>query len=45
MPHHITLIDDVMTSGETLKSATKALKYHGAQHVQVWTIARAISHH
>jgi ComF family protein len=45
MPRHITLIDDVMTSGETLKSATKALKYHGVQHVQVWTIARAISHH
>ncbi|MBF0265264.1 MAG: ComF family protein [Gammaproteobacteria bacterium] len=39
--HHITLIDDVMTTGNTLQSAAKQLKKSGISVIDTWTIARA----
>jgi len=42
MPYqHIVLIDDVMTTGNTLNEAAKVLKKAGATKVDAWTIARA----
>lgn len=45
LPSHIALIDDVMTSGHTSAAAASVLHQKGAQIIEVWTIARAISHY
>lgn len=45
LPSHIALVDDVMTSGHTSAEAARVLRRHGAQIIEVWTIARAISHY
>lgn len=45
VPAHIAIIDDVMTSGHTTAEAAKVLQLHGAETIEVWTIARAISHY
>lgn len=37
----LILFDDVLTTGATLNAAADALKRAGAQHVRVWTCARA----
>lgn len=37
---HIALLDDVMTTGQTLKAAAATLKTAGANTVDVWCIAR-----
>ncbi|MFK7885739.1 MAG: ComF family protein [Gammaproteobacteria bacterium] len=38
----IIIFDDVMTTGATLGAATRAANAAGAQHVCVWTCARAV---
>ncbi len=38
---HIVLVDDVMTTGNTVSEVAKVLKNAGAKQVDVWTIARA----
>jgi ComF family protein len=42
---HVALIDDVMTSGNTATEATKTLRRSQVSTIEVWTIARAISHY
>ncbi len=42
---HIALVDDVMTSGATLNELAKILKRAGAAQVDVWVVARAVTHH
>lgn len=42
---HIAVVDDVMTSGATLNELTKILKRAGAAQVDVWVVARAVTHH
>jgi ComF family protein len=37
---HIALVDDIMTTGSTLRSASKILKDSGACRVDLWIIAR-----
>jgi competence protein ComFC len=41
----ILLMDDVATTGSTIRACTEALLGAGAQSVYVLTIARALSHH
>jgi ComF family protein len=36
----ITLIDDVLTTGATLRAATRTLKAAGAAEVHIWVLAR-----
>ena len=38
--HHITLVDDVMTTGATVRGAASALRHAGARSVEVWCLAR-----
>lgn len=45
LPTHIALIDDVMTTGQTVAEAARVLQRRGVQIIEVWTIARAISHY
>lgn len=42
---HIALIDDVMTTGATLRAASKILKDSGACRVDLWIIARTAKEH
>lgn len=37
---HLTLIDDVMTTGSSARAAARCLLEHGARQVTVWTLAR-----
>lgn len=39
---HITLIDDIMTTGSTAQILATAFKKQGAKRVDVWCIARAV---
>jgi ComF family protein len=39
--HHVTLIDDLLTTGSTANALAKSLKKQGVQKVNVWCCARA----
>jgi len=41
MPNHVALLDDVMTTGATLREGARILKRAGIPRVDVWAIARA----
>lgn len=41
IPKHIAIIDDVMTTGETVQQLARALKKNGAKKIDVWCLARA----
>lgn len=38
---HVALLDDVMTSGNTVHAAAQTLRKAGAREVEVWVVARA----
>ena len=37
----IALIDDVITTASTAREASKTLRRYGAQHIEIWCVARA----
>lgn len=39
--NNIAVVDDILTTGSTANELAGLLKRHGAQHVQVWCLARA----
>jgi len=41
LPDHVALVDDVMTTGATLRECTRALRRAGVARVDVWALARA----
>ncbi len=41
---HLALVDDVMTTGSTVRECCKVLKQAGADRVDVWVVARAQGH-
>ncbi|PIE44558.1 MAG: hypothetical protein CSA45_06430 [Gammaproteobacteria bacterium] len=40
LPKKILLVDDIITTGQTLNSLAKATQQHGAQSLAVWVLAR-----
>jgi len=38
----VALVDDVMTTGATIKAATAALRRAGAARVECWVVARTL---
>jgi len=44
-PQSVALIDDVITTGQTVREASRCLLQSGVKHVEVWTIARTIRHY
>ncbi|WP_018972284.1 ComF family protein [Rudaea cellulosilytica] len=44
-PAHVALLDDVMTTGTTLREAARTLKRAGVARVDVWVLARAPHRH
>jgi len=44
-PPHVVLLDDVMTTGTTVREAARTLKRAGVARVDVWALARAPHRH
>lgn len=44
MPHHVALLDDVLTTGHTALAAVAALRGAGIERVELWCCARAERH-
>ena len=40
---HIAIIDDVVTTGETMKAACQSLLTAGIEHIDIWCIARTLA--
>ena len=38
---HVAIIDDVVTTGSTVNEIARVLKRAGAEHIEVWAVARA----
>lgn len=43
VPAHVALLDDVMTTGNTLNECAMALREAGAERVEAWVVARAVA--
>lgn len=41
LPSHVALLDDVMTTGSTLRECARVLRKAGVQRVDAWALARA----
>lgn len=41
LPSHVVLLDDVMTTGSTMRECARVLRKAGVQRVDVWALARA----
>jgi len=44
IPRKIAVIDDVFTTGETMRSICSCLSLAGAERIEVWIIARTLKH-
>jgi len=42
MPRHVALLDDVLTTGNTVQAAMTALRIAGVERIDVWCCARAL---
>lgn len=38
---HVAIIDDVITTGQTVNELSRMLRQHGVNNIEVWSIARA----
>ena len=44
LPKHVTVIDDVITTGSTVNEISSVLLKRGVERVDVWAFARAVKH-
>ena len=44
VPARVVLLDDVMTTGNTVAAASRVLKEGGCRRIDVWVCARALRH-
>ncbi|MGI9280673.1 MAG: ComF family protein [Endozoicomonas sp.] len=42
---YLAIVDDVVTTGETVSEITRLLKKHGVKRVDIWCLARTPDHH
>ena len=40
----VAIIDDIITTGSTVSEICKVMKKSGVQHIEVWSLARALKH-
>ena len=40
----VAIVDDIITSGSTMKEICKNLRKAGVEHIEVWSLARALKH-
>lgn len=43
MPKHVAIVDDVLTTGATVRELTKLLRKNGCERVDVWCAARTVA--
>ncbi|MDH5409165.1 MAG: phosphoribosyltransferase family protein [Gammaproteobacteria bacterium] len=39
---HVAIVDDVITTGQTVVELAKLLRKNGVEKIQVWSVARAL---
>jgi ComF family protein len=44
VPRRVAIVDDVLTTGSTVEELARVLRAHGAEKIEVWAVARAVSH-
>ncbi|SFR52368.1 comF family protein [Marinobacter daqiaonensis] len=44
VPAHLAIVDDVVTTGATMRTLAWLLRKHGAERIQVWALARTPAH-
>jgi ComF family protein len=42
LPKHVAIVDDVLTTGATVRELAKVLRKHGCERMEVWCAARAV---
>lgn len=42
VPHHVAIIDDIMTTGSTISTLSQTLRAHGVTRIEVWCLARTV---
>ncbi len=43
LPKHVAIVDDVLTTGATVRELAKLLRKHGCERVEVWCAARTLA--
>lgn len=43
LPKHVAIVDDVLTTGATVRELAKLLRKHGCERVEVWCVARTLA--
>ena len=42
LPKHVAIVDDVLTTGATVRELAKVLRKHGCERIEIWCAAKAV---